>query len=436
VTHLPAVLIALTASAALAGEGPPGEGPAPLALEECVRLAASAPSSVSVALEQGRIAEAGFAAARAGLLPQASLMGSYLYNSPQRGVPDLQSFASLDGIDHYIALLNVTEELDISGRLRAGLTRARAEQDAATALHRLSRRDLRRAVARAYFAALLSRKLVAVAKDGLAEARWFEDRTRRLSEQGEAARADVVQASAQVASLEQDVREAELGVKLATQELASFWTTDVSTPLYLVDVLEGPEPDAPEKAIPDPGWMEARPENALLDAQRRSLLAEARGARAERLPQASVTFQYGVDSLRPQIADRGYAFFANLAIPLFDGSRASSTSKQLEAEAGQIAARQEIQRRTFALEYESARARVESLRAQLAGARSKVALLEESLRLSRLRYEGGEGAALEVVAAQALLTRARADYYRAKADAWNASEDLRAATGEGGVASE
>jgi len=436
VTAIDAVSLAAALHLAGAGETAPQGQSAPLTLEVCVELAYAAPSAVSIAREQEQIARAGLTAARGSFLPHASLEGAYAYNSPLRGATDLQSFASLDGIDHYVALWSVTEELDTSGRLRAELRRAGAERDAAKAALRLSRRELRRAVTRAYFTALLSRKVVTVARDSLAEAQWFEDRTRRLAEQGEAARADMVQASAQVADLQQELQDAELGALLSSQALASFWTVDVAGPLALAEVLEGPEPPPPQETDPAQGWMAARPETALLDARHRSLLAEAQGVRAERLPQASLTFQYGLDALRPQIDDRGYALFLNLTVPLFDGWRASSASHQLEARARQVAAQQEVQKRELAREYQSARDRLLSLGTQCDTARSRVELQEEALRLSRLRYEGGEGSALEVLNAQAQLAQARAGLYRARAAAWNASEDLRAATGLGGVASE
>lgn len=400
-----------------------------LTLEQCVELAYAAPSDVSIAREQREAADAGLKAAWGGFLPHASLDGGYTYNRPLRDDHDTQSFASLDGIDHYVAVGDLTAELDTSGRLRAGLRQARAERDAATAAHQLSRRELRLEVSRAYFAALLARKLVAVARDSLDEAKWFEDRARRLTEHGEAARVDVVQASAQVAELGQRLQDAELNASLSQQELASFWTPDVSAPLALADVLDGPEPEAPPELEPDAAWMDARPQSALLDARRRALLAEARGARAQRLPQADVSFRYGLDAVRKEIDDRGYAVFVHLNVPLFDGWKASSAAHQLEVRARQVAARQQIQMRQLAKRYEGARERVVSLRGQVANARTRVDLLDDALRLSRVRYDGGEATALEVLNAQAQLAAARADLYRTKAAAWQAAEDLRAVTG-------
>jgi len=88
-----------------------------------------------------------------------------------------------------------------------------------------------------------------------------------------------------------------------------------------------------------------------------------------------------------------------------------------------------IAERTFAKEYQGALARVRALYAQIGLAGTQVRASEENLRLSRLRYEGGEGSALEVVAAQRQLTQARANYYAVLANYLNARADWEVASG-------
>lgn len=74
-------------------------------------------------------------------------------------------------------------------------------------------------------------------------------------------------------------------------------------------------------------------------------------------------------------------------------------------------------------------ARVELVYAQIAITEKQVKLSEDNLRLSRVRYEGGEGVALDVVAAQGQLAQARANYFTAKASYLNARVDLEVAAG-------
>ncbi len=66
---------------------------------------------------------------------------------------------------------------------------------------------------------------------------------------------------------------------------------------------------------------------------------------------------------------------------------------------------------------------------QVSQSRSQVSLAEEDLMLSRVRYEGGEGAALDVVVAQNQLAQARSNYFSSITNYFNARLDLEVASG-------
>jgi outer membrane protein TolC len=206
--------------------------------------------------------------------------------------------------------------------------------------------------------------LAIAARANLEEARAFEDRVRRLYEKGEASQADLVKASSQVAILDQTQQALELEVRLTNHDLASFWTTDVYTPLGLANLMEQPlpAPEAPTVAVPFLRRLEFR----LFDAQQRGFLADARRARAELLPQASLVFQYGLDAERVNINDRGYAGFIRLNIPVFDWFRAKSASRQFQLQAQQVDTTRQIAERAFSKEYQDALARVQLIYAQIA----------------------------------------------------------------------
>jgi len=163
------------------------------------------------------------------------------------------SFAALNGVREFSALLNIFQEIDTSGRLRAEYARARAGQDTAAASLAIAQRDLRRGVAGAYFRTLLARRLVSAIQASLDESESFERRARLLVQGGEAAQADVVKASAQAAFIRQALGTANLAASMANQELASFWTRDVTQPLDLVDVFDQPlPPPDPDATLPAP----------------------------------------------------------------------------------------------------------------------------------------------------------------------------------------
>jgi len=400
----------------------------PLTLQDCIRLAESVPSPVSLARQERDIASRELTQARAGFLPQSRLVNGFTYNSPLLNNREVFSFLPLNGIREYSSLISVNQEFDTSGRLRADMARARVAQDISSAGLALTQRDLRRAVTLAYYRALLTRRIVRVLEGALTESQSFEKRSKLLFEGGEAAQADVVKSSAQVAFLQQARNAAEMEAKLANQELASFWTRDVADTLPLADLLED-TPQTPEADAPQATPFLKRLEFNLLDAQKRGFQADARRAHSALLPQLGVVFQYGIDSTAVRIRDRGYAAFVNLNIPIFDWHKARAATEQARLKAQQVDTSRAISERTFSKEYQSALTRVKQLYEQIALTRRQAQLAEDDLRLSRIRYEGGEGLALDVVTAQNQLAQARSNYYTTMANYLNAKADLEVATG-------
>ena len=401
-----------------------------LTLDDCVRLAENAPSAVRLARQQTEIARYGIAQARAGFLPQFALGTSYTYNSPLPYSPNEFSFVALNGIREYTGVGAASVDLDTSGRLRAALDRARADRDAANATLGLSARDLKHAVAVSFYRVLLARKLLEAAQANLAEARSFEDRIRKLVENGESAQADLVKASLQTAQLDQTQQQLQLEARLANHDLASFWTSDVDVPLVLADVIDQ-TPKAPEAPQPgNPAPFMRRLEFHLFDAQQLGFLADARLAKAALRPQASLVFQYGIDSPALSFRDRGYAGFVRLNIPVFDWFRTRSAARQYELQAQQVETDRAITQRVFSKEYQDALAKAELIYAQIPSADAQMKLGEDNLRLSRIRYEGGEGPALDVVVAQAQLVQARVNYYTVRARYLTALADLEVSKGQ------
>jgi outer membrane protein TolC len=391
-------------------------------------MAEAVPSSLSVARQERDIAARDVTQARAGFLPQSRLITGFTYNSPLLYNREAFSFVPLNGIREYATLFSVNQELDTSGRLRADMARARATQEIATTSVALTRRNLRRAVTTSYYRALLTRRIVRITEDALTESRNFQNRVRLLFQGGEAAQADVVKASAQVAFLQQAVNAAELEAKLANQELASFWTRDVADALSLADVLEE-TPPPPETDAAQAAPFLQRMEFNLFDSQRRGLQAEIKRARSALLPQLGAGFQYGIDSTAVRISDRGYAAFVNLTIPIFDWNKARSAIQQARLRTQQVESARAISERTFSKEYQGALSRVKQLFEQISLTREQARLAEDDLRLSRVRYAGGEGTALDVVTAQNQLAQARSNYYTTMASYLNAKADLEVASG-------
>ncbi len=407
-----------------------GQQPGPaMSLADCQRKALAVPSAVSLALKEREVASLDVRITRAGMLPQGAVRSGFVYTSPSRTDPSVMSFVALNGVREFSALASVFQELDTSGRLRADLARARAGEAAARASAGIAERDLKRAVAGAYYRLLLARHLVDAIRSSLEESQSFEQRTKLLEAGGEAARADVVKAGVQVAILRQSLKAAELAADLSNQDLAAYWTSDVKQRLEIVDVFDELEP-VPEEGAAAPGQpYRKRLEFSLLDAQAGGFRAEARMAKAALFPQLGWVFDYGLDVNKVSWRERGYSAAVTLNIPVFDWMRALNASKQFRARAAQVEDSRAVAERRLSQAYETALAQVRSLREQVEQSRQQVAMSQEDLKLSRVRYEGGEGAALDVVIAQKQVADARANYYASVAALLNARADLEVAAG-------
>ena len=418
------VLLLAICAAAQSPAPPPQTQPTPLTLSDCIRLAQAAQSSVSIARQELDIAGYGVRQARGAFLPQTQLGNGFVYNS---AVQNANSFVALNGVREYSSLFAAALQIDTSGRLRAALARARADQEIAGASLTITQRDLKRLVTGAFFRLSLTRHLVEVAHASFDEANSFEQRTKLLFEHGEAAQADTFKASAETAFLTQAMNAAELDAKIANQELAAFWTTNVQEPLNIVDTLSQtvppPEPDASAGTSP----FLRRPEFNFYDAQRRGFLADYRRARADLFPQATFVYQYGFDSTILSLNQRGSAAFVNLTVPIFDWYRAISAARQFQVRARITDSNVQISQRTFSRDYQTALDRIKMFYQQIAITEQQVKSSEDNLRLSRIRYEGGEGPALEVVAAQTQVAQARSNYFNAIANYLNARADLEVA---------
>ncbi len=379
----------------------------------------------------------GATAARASFLPQLQVNNGFTYNSPSRAPSATSfntagggagSFAALNGVHEYQSLAGTAWEIDTSGRLRSALERSRADQEISTANLLIIQQDLKRAVSEAFFHVLLARRLVGANRDVLEEAESFADRVRAMFRAGEVAQADVVKAEAQVAFLAQNLRSAELDAQVANADLASFWTVDVSTELQLTDTLESPIP--PEAVQQQSSPFFARPEFRLFDAERKGFEADYRHQRSFLYPQLTFNFEYGLDSNRFSLRDRGQAAFFNFNVPVFDWFRNRDLAQEFKLQAQAVATKKEVSTREFSREYQTALARVRMIFEQIELTQAQVRSSEENLKLSRIRYEGGEGPALDVVAAQTQLAQARTNYYTTLANYAAARVELEVASGK------
>jgi len=411
------------------GAGSGQEAASPLTLADCIRKSFAVPSSVTITRLDRSIADRDTQIARAGLLPQASVAFGGVYTSPSPLNRETFAFIPANAIREYRGLGRIFQEIDTSGRIRAEIARARANQRVAQASAGIAERDLKRAVSFAYYRLLLARRIADAVQSSLVESQAFEKRVKLLAEGGEAARADVVKASSQTAILRQTLTSARLAATLANQDLAAFWTSDVDPLLNIQDTFDQAANESqPADPTPQAPYLR-RFEFSLLDAQRAGFQADAKRIKAQLLPQLTLGFNYGLDSFRVDWQHRGYSAVASVGFPVFDWFRTLNFSRQFSTRAQQVTETRSVAERRYSQEYRASVVRSSQFLEQIAEAKEQMTLAEEDFKLSRIRYEGGEGAAVDVVVAQNQLVQARSSYYTSIANYLSAKLDLEVAAG-------
>ncbi|MBV9957945.1 MAG: TolC family protein [Acidobacteria bacterium] len=416
-----------------AGQGTGGQ----LSLDEVLRLANAQVSGFQQAQLNERVAAEDVRQAQAAFLPKVTTPLDYIYTSPAPGLPPgeprVQSFIANNAISEYQALVSVTGDIDISGRLRATLARNRALLEAARAGTEVARSALRQATVEAYYGLALAAAQLRSAEQNMAAVQEFERITSLLLTGGEVAPVDLTRAQLQTVQRQGELEQARANELVAADALRvlvgydsarAITVTDLAMLIPAAGEVEGITADA----------IQRRPEFAQFDAQLRAAEQDVRITRADRLPQLSYTLNGGfdTDSLRPMRLKEhtGFSAAISLSIPLFDWGANKSRERQAQVKL-QIAENERAQAmRGFAQQFSSARTQALSAAARIRLAATGITLAQSNLNASMARYRSGEAQVIEVTDAQTTLAAQRLAFFQALFDYQVALARLRQAAGQ------
>jgi multidrug efflux system outer membrane protein len=316
---------------------------------------------------------------------------------------------------NYRATIDVSYELDLFGRLRAGVAAARAELEASEASREAVRLALAAQVAKSYFAlrsfeqqVLLTRETVRLREEALGLQRKRRDagvisefELRQLE-----AEAAVVRAQLPPLEREREREEAALVVLLGrtpAEVFASRIRTAGTEEKLIAAVVPSGMPSELLLRRPD-----------LVEAERTLAAANARVAvaRSEMFPRISLTAALGAESASLSNLFTGpagiWSIAAGVTQPIFAGGRVEARTEAAQArERAALAQYQQAIRAAFG-EVRTALAAQARARESFEAESARAAALEETLRLARLRYQAGVASQLDVIDAERGLLSARA----------------------------
>ena len=386
-------------------------GPTVITLEEAIHRAEANEPTYATAVADSKVSALDRSIARGGLLPSAVYHNQALYtqanglqNQAGQGASSQPAprFIANNAVREYASQGLINETLGLAGV--AGVRRADAAAAMAAAELEVLRRGLVAAVTGLFYGSLAADHKLVVAERARQEAVDFTKLTDEREQAREAAHADLVKAQLQEQQRQRDLEDSRVTAEKARLELGVLLFPDPRTQFTLREA---------EAAPPMPSHEDVEQAAAKNNPELKSALAalgvsnaDVMAARAAYLPDLGLNVTYGIDA--PQFAVKGpdgvrnlgYSAAITLDIPVWDWLSTEHRVKQSEIrrDAAKVALsatqRQQIARldETYS-EAEAARAQLDSLDLSASTA-------AESLRLTKLRYRGGEATVLEVVDAQ------------------------------------
>jgi outer membrane protein len=408
--------------------------PTVITLEEAIRRAEANEPTYATASANSKASALDRSISRAGLLPNVTYFNQGLYTQPngaygvlgEGGSPEpLPKFVANNGIREYLSQAVVNETLGLAQV--AGVHRADAAAAFAAAEFEISRRGLVAAVTGMFYSTLAADHKLAVAEGAYQEAADFTKLTNEREQARESAHADVVKAQLQEQQRQRDLEDAKVTASKAGLELGVLLFPDPRTPY----TLQAPAAEPPLASREDVEQAAAK-SNPVLKSALAALgvsNADVQAARAAYLPDLGLNVTYGIDANQLSVNgpdgvhNLGYSASLTVNVPVWDWLSTQHKVKQSEIRRNAAQVALSATQRQLIARLDEAYAEAEAARDQLASLDASVATAAESLRLTKLRYSGGEATVLEVVDAQSayvLAENAREDgrvrYEAARAD--------------------
>ncbi len=415
-------------------------GPVSITLAEAIHRAQQNEPNFATALADSKIAGLDRSIARAGLLPSAVYHNQYLYTQPNgltnqagQGAEAQQAprFIANNAVREYASQGIVNETVGLAQT--AALRRADAAAAQAAAELEIARRGLNATVTQLYYGVSAADAKLAAYERARAEASDFTRLTTQREQAREAAHADVVKAQLQEQQRIRDLSDVKLAAAKARLELGVLLFPDPRTPYALQPSTAVPV--LPDRADVEQAAGKTNPEFKSALAALRASNADVLAARAAYLPDLGLNFTYGIDA--PQFAVKGpdgvhnlgYSASVTVDIPVWDWLATQHKVKQSEIRRDAAKVALTATQRHLIARLDEAYDEATAARDQLASLDASASTAAESLRLTRMRYQGGEATVLEVVDAQTALLTAETAREDGRVRYQTALADLQTLTG-------
>ena len=405
------------------------QAPITITLQDAIARAKQLAPDFHAVLTDYGIAREDRVQSRAALLPSVNYNMQFLYTQPLPG--NVPRFIANNGVHEYIAQGNAHQSMSMTdlGNYR----RSVALQELARARAEIAARGLLVTVVQSYYGFIVAQRKYSTAQQAAMEAQRFLDLSRKLENGGEVAHADVIKAQLQFNDKQRDLRESQLGMERSRVGLALLLFPDFNQNFSVIDDLRLPDAPPPFEEVQRLAQLK-NPDLAVALAAVRAGGSEVLAARGGYLPAVTFDYWYGVDASHlatktDGISNLGYSAAATLNLPIWNWGVTHSKVKQGILRRDQAKLELTFAQKKLLGQLKTLYQETEASAAELDLLRQSAQLAADSLRLTTLRYQGGEATVLEVVDAQNTLAQARNAYDDSEVRYRTALANLQTLTG-------
>jgi outer membrane protein TolC len=381
--------------------------PITITLQDAIARAKINSPEFHAALAERGIAEQEKVQTRSALLPSLNYNSQFIYTQPT--FDNAPRFIANNGVHEYLAQGNAHQSLSLSELAMYRRSIALAELSRAKA--EIAARGLIVTVVQNYYGFVVAQRKYSTSQNAASEAVRFFDISQKLERGGEVAHSDVIKAHLQLNDRERDLRESTLNVERARVALALLIFPDFNQNFSVVDDLRLPD-GVPSYEEVERLAKQNNPDLAVAIASVKAGNFEVQSARAGYLPAIAFDYNYGIDANRfatktDGFRNIGYSAAATLSLPVWNWGATHSKVKQTLLRRDQAKLELTFAQRKLLGQLKILYSEAQTSSAELDLLRQSAQLAAESLRLTTLRYQGGEATVLEVVDAQNTLALSR-----------------------------
>lgn len=292
-------------------------------------------------------------------------------------------------------------------------------------------------VAKAYYTVLVNEERIKLIDATMLRLKKTLDDTKALLDNGFVEKIDFDRLTVAYNNLLVEQEKIQRLLSLGTYLLKYQMGMEISANLTLTDKLADVKLDVSNTVSIQKFDYEKRVEYGLFETQYKLAKLDLKRQRLSYLPTA---FAYGSFSGNAQrnefdIFDTDKKWYptsvigAKVTMPIFTGFQRHSKNQQAKLSVLKAENNMDFIKKSIDLEIASSLTILQNASSSLANQKSNIAIAEEVVRVSKLKYEQGVGSNLEMITAENSLKEAQTNYFNALFDALVAKIDFDKATG-------